>query len=41
MAHRSDREEVSLNGFLDFESFEEMRPFSADFHQGHAEPKLC
>ena len=36
-----DREEVSLNGYLDFESLKEMRPSSADIHQGHAEPTLC
>jgi hypothetical protein len=38
MANRSDREEVNLHDCLDFESFKEMRPFSADFHQGHANP---
>jgi hypothetical protein len=36
MANRSDRGEVSLNESLDFEALKEMRPFSADFHQGHA-----
>jgi hypothetical protein len=41
MANRSDREEASLNNLLDFESFKEMRPSSADFHQGHAEASLC
>jgi hypothetical protein len=37
MVNRSDREEVSLNDLPDFESLEETRPSSADFHQGHRE----